>query len=119
MINVVSFSGLRTTEGKVINNIASPGSSIVSISVVEYRVEGEVETTQIDSRYGKRGWNLHKIGDVVDIAYDPKNPSEAKELNIVIVYLIPAILAFSGVFTVMVFWWLKKQIESQAAAQNG
>ncbi|MFA5185590.1 MAG: DUF3592 domain-containing protein [Patescibacteria group bacterium] len=111
--NIYYFWGMQTVEGKVVSNVSSKTSSVAAV-LVGYDVGGRAYTIQVDARYGKRGKSLRMIGEPISVSYNPKNPSEAREFNVVLAYVIPGLLMFSGLTTILTFRWLGMQVVAQS-----
>jgi hypothetical protein len=70
----------KTAEGVIANmeqeSSARPGDNVVYRLVVEYDVDGETYTVRSYAAYGALA--TYKVGDSIDVIYDPDDPANAQ-----------------------------------------
>ena len=99
------FKQQRTMEGRVAvtgtvveltDRITASGRASMICPVVEFTVVPSGETIRFTSEFGSRPAG-HKVGQSVNVRYDPAEPQKAEIESKMTLWLVPLILAFMGI----------------------
>ena len=99
------FKQQRIMEGRVAvtgtvveltDRITASGRASMICPVVEFTVVPSGETIRFTSEFGSRPAG-HKVGQSVNVRYDPAEPQKAEIESKMTLWLVPLILAFMGI----------------------